>query len=103
MFLHLLGLAALLGSQVVQLNEKDKYVDRSILYGAFLVLVSNIGLLYIDARIFDWLIGGVQIGIAVLIATVVIWLYNKPIPRTIFTTIFVLTLAELFLLVFWLI
>ena len=104
-FLHLLGFAALLGGVLVQLRVPDPEVNRAMLVGALIELVTGVGL---------WVLAGlgsspvsvpqlvVKLIITVFVAVLVV-LNRKyaSIPRGLWALVGGLTLANAGIAVFW--
>ncbi len=101
LFVYVLGLAALVGGQIVQLRQKTKYVDRSTLYGAFLILVANGALVATQ----EFVVGVVMVLMHALlllaIAVLAVWFVSKKIPRPYDVILFVLSLAEVLFVLIW--
>ena len=104
-FLHLLGFAALLGGVLVQLRVPDPEVNRAMLVGALLELVTGVGL-WVLAVLGSSPVSVPQLvvkSIITVFVAIVVVLNRKyaSIPRGLWALIGGLTLANTGIAVFW--
>lgn len=104
-FLHLVGLASLLGGFLVQLRGPDRRVLPAMVHGALTQLVTGLALVGVDEAL-DVAVDNAKIGVkllVVLVITVLVWANRrKPaIPAGLFFGIGGLTLLNTAVAVFW--
>jgi hypothetical protein len=104
-FVHLVGMAALLGGALVQVRAASRRVSRAMVDGALTQVVSGlllVGVLEGQDEDFDHAKIGVKFAIGLVVA-VLVWINRrKPeIPPGLFVGIVVLTLCNVGIAVFW--
>lgn len=103
--LHLLGFAALFGGAIVQVRDRVRVVNVAMLYGAGAQIVTGLLLVGVLENL-DEPVNHAKILVKLLIALAVVVLCweNRARPRVpagLFTVIWVLTLANVCVAVFW--
>ncbi len=104
-FLHLIGFAALFGGAFTQLKGPKRVVNPAMLHGALTQLVTGVVLLGLQ-EMGDDPVNHMKLGIKflVLVVIMVLVLLNRKkvsVPDGAFWGIFVLTLANVAIAVFW--
>ena len=105
LFVHLVGMAALLGGGLVQVTASSKRVSRAMVDGALTQVVSGlllVGVLEGQDESVDHAKIGVKFAIGLVVA-VLVWINRrKPeIPAGLFWGIVALTLCNVGIAVFW--
>jgi hypothetical protein len=105
LFVHILGFAALLGGMFVQMRAPEKAVNGPMRDGAgtaFLAGLALVGVLEADDVDVDHAKIGVKLAVGLVILVLVMVNARKPrIPDALFYGIFVLTLVNVGVAVFW--
>jgi len=104
-FIHLLGMASLLGGALVQMPDRDHVVNSAMLHGALTQVVSGlllVGVIEGQDETLDHTKIAVKLGIGLVVA-VLCWINrSKPvIPPGLFMGITLLTVANVAVAVFW--
>jgi hypothetical protein len=104
-FIHLLGMASLLGGALVQMPDRDHVVNSAMLHGALTQVVSGlllVGVIEGQDENLDHTKIAVKLGIGLVVA-VLCWINrSKPvIPPGLFMGITLLTVANVAVAVFW--
>jgi hypothetical protein len=105
LFIHLIGMAALLGGALVQLTAQTKVVSRAMVDGALTQVVSGlllVGVLEGQDENVDHSTIGVKFAVGLIVA-VLVWINRrKPeIPAGLYWGILALTLGNVAVAVFW--
>jgi hypothetical protein len=105
LFVHLVGMAALLGGGLVQLTASSRRVSRAMVDGALTQVVSGlllVGVIEGQDENLDHAKIGVKFGVGLVVA-VLVWINRrKPeIPTGLFAGIVGLTLCNIGIAVFW--
>lgn len=105
LFIHLIGLAAVLGGALVQIAEPPRRMTAMILHGAATQLLSGVllvGVLEADDAEVDHAKIGVKLAVAIAI-TVLAWAYRtrEQLANAPFFGILCLTLGNVGVAVFW--
>jgi hypothetical protein len=105
LFVHLVGMAALLGGGLVQIRASTRRVSRAMVDGALTQVVSGlllVGVLEGEDESLDHAKIGVKFAIGIVVA-VLVWINRrKPaIPTGLFAGIVALTLCNVGVAVFW--
>jgi hypothetical protein len=105
-FVHFLGLAALIGGAFVQITASDKVVNRAMLDGALTQLVTGIALVGVIQGALDEEVNNAKVGLKLAILLVIIglsWVNRKKpsIPTGIWATILGLAVVNVGIAVFW--
>jgi hypothetical protein len=104
-FVHFLGLAALIGGAFVQITAADKVVNRAMLDGALTQLVTGIALVGVLEST-DEGVNNAKVGLKLAILLVIValsWVNRKKpsIPTGIWATILGLAVVNVGIAVFW--
>ncbi len=104
-FIHLLGMASLLGGALVQMSDRDHVVNSAMLHGALTQVVSGlllVGVIEGQDDPLDQTKTGVKLAVGLIVA-VLCWINrNKPvIPPGLFMAITLLTVSNIAIAVFW--
>lgn len=105
LFIHLVGFAALFGGAFVQIRDEVRVVNAAMLHGALIQVLSGILLVgVIEGQ--DQDVNTLKIAVKFAIALVVAllcWVNRRKldVPRGLFWGIFVLTVANVVVAVFW--
>lgn len=105
LFLHLLGMAALLGGFAAQLGSSERRMTLVMLHGAFTQLVTGIALVGVREAD-DLAVDNAKIGVKLVVAAViaaVVWLTReqRPAQTKAFGAVGLLTVANVGVAVFW--
>jgi hypothetical protein len=105
LFVHLVGMAALLGGALVQVTAQAKRVSRAMVDGALTQVVSGlllVGVLEGQDENVDHAKVGVKFAVGLVVA-VLVWINRrKPeIPTGLYAGILALTLGNVAVAVFW--
>jgi hypothetical protein len=105
LFIHLVGMAALLGGALVQVTAQTKRVSRAMVDGALTQVVSGlllVGVLEGQDENVDHAKVGVKFAVGLVVA-VLVWINRrKPeIPIGLYAGILALTLGNVAVAVFW--
>jgi hypothetical protein len=105
LFVHFLGLAALLGGCFVQARAQERRITPVILYGALVELVSGPLLIAVDGAL-DVSVNEPKAGVkllVLLVITVLVFVFRKrlPVPPSVFFTLLGLCLLNVGVAVFW--
>ncbi|HEV8056778.1 MAG TPA: hypothetical protein VGP51_09860 [Nocardioidaceae bacterium] len=106
LFVHLLGMAALVGGAFVQLRADSRMVNNAMLHGAFTQVLSGVLLVGVlegdDSADVDHVKIGVKFGLAVVIALLLWANRTKPaIPDGLYFGLFGLAVVTVGVAVFW--
>lgn len=105
-FIHLVGMASLLGGAIVQIRDTDHVVNSAMLHGALILVVSGLLLVGViegqDDESLDHTKIGVMLAIGLVVA-VLCWINRRKdvVPPGLFMGILLLTLANVGVAVFW--
>jgi len=104
-FIHLLGMASLLGGALVQMSDRDHVVNSAMLHGALTQVVSGLLLVAViegQDDPLDHTKTGVKLAVGLVVA-VLCWINrSKPtVPSGLFMGITLLTTANVAIAVFW--
>ena len=105
LFLHLLGMASLLGGALVQLRDRIQVVNSAMLHGVITQIVTGlllVGVLEGQDEPVDHAKIGVKLAVALVIG-VLCWVNRRKesIPPGLFMGITLLTVANVAVAVFW--
>ncbi|MFY9914480.1 MAG: hypothetical protein WAK18_07440 [Nocardioidaceae bacterium] len=105
LFLHLLGMASLLGGALVQLRDETQVVNSAMLHGALTQVVTGlllVGVIEGQNDPLDHTKVGVKLAVA-LVITVLCWVNRRKdaVPRGLFMGILLLTVGNVGVAVFW--
>ena len=105
-FVHFLGLAALIGGAFVQITASDKVVNRAMLDGALTQLVTGIALVGVIQGALDEELNNAKVGVKLAVLLVIVglsWVNRKKpsIPTGIWATILGLAVLNVGIAVFW--
>lgn len=105
-FVHFLGLAALIGGAFVQITASDKVVNRAMLDGALTQLVTGIALVGVIQGALDEELDNAKVGVKLAVLLVIVglsWVNRKKpsIPTGIWATILGLAVLNVGIAVFW--
>jgi hypothetical protein len=105
-FVHFLGLAALIGGAFVQITASDKVVNRAMLDGALTQLVTGIALVGVIQGALDEEIDNAKVGVKLAVLLVIValsWVNRKKpsIPTGVWAAILGLAVLNVGIAVFW--
>ncbi len=105
LFIHLLGMASLLGGALVQLRDETQVVNSAMLHGALTQVVTGlllVGVIEGQNDPLDHAKVGVKLAVA-LVITVLCWVNRRKdaVPRGLFMGILLLTVGNVGVAVFW--
>jgi succinate-acetate transporter protein len=105
LFLHFVGLAALLGGLLVQTRDQTKKVTPTIRYGVALVFIAGlalVGVLSADDVDQNYAKIGAKLAVAFLIAVLALANATKPqISTALWVSLLALTFANIGIALFW--
>jgi hypothetical protein len=101
LFLHFVGLAALLGGLLAQLGESFRTVTPAIIYGALAQLVTGIVLAGAVLAEINYVKIGLKLGIMLVILLVVVLRREKPLAMLHYYGLIGLSVANVGIAVFW--
>ena len=105
LFVHLLGMASLLGGALVQVRDTDHVVNSAMLHGALTQVVSGlllVGVIEGQDEDLDHAKIGVKLAIGLVVA-VLCWINRRKdvVPPGLFMGILLLTVTNVAIAVFW--
>ncbi len=105
LFIHLLGMASLLGGALVQLRDADQVVNSAMLHGALTQVVSGlllVGVIEGQDDPIDHTKVGVKLAVGLVVA-VLCWINRRKdvVPAGLFMGILLMTVANVGVAVFW--
>ncbi len=104
-FIHLLGMASLLGGALVQVRDADHVVNSAMLHGALTQVVSGlllVGVIEGQDDPIDHTKVGVKLAVGLVVA-VLCWINRRKdvVPSGLFMGILLLTVGNVAVAVFW--
>ncbi len=100
-FLYILGIATLFGGLIAQIGEKYYHVERALLYGAFLELLSSIAFVFVNGFVSGLFITILRFFVIVIILFILLWYYKRKFTWNAIHLVLFLILVDIVLAVFW--
>ena len=105
LFLHLIGMAAVVGGALVQVASSPRRITMGILHGGLTQVVTGIllvGVLEADDEDVDHAKIGVKLVVA-LVIVVLAWIYRRrdQVPNSVYFSVLALALGNVAIAVFW--